>query len=148
MASDLIITRTILLQADSFRVWQILTGNHSSAHHGYEYDVQTDWQVGSLISWYDGMLEKQRKGYVLVFEPVRMLKFSKFDLHTGEVDNPENYVHVTYELIPRSGKTELQITLSNFGGNEVRAELAAQDMDLHVLPALHAISEGEVTANY
>ena len=53
-----------------------------------------------------------------------------------------------YEIKPLAGKTELLITLSNFGGNSMQAELAAQDLDLHVLPALHAINEGEIAASY
>ena len=88
-ANDLIVTRTILLHADPFRVWQILTSPHGSAHHGYVYEVRTDWQKGSPIYWYDSMHEKQRKGFVLEFQPVRSLKFSKFDLYAGEVDDPK-----------------------------------------------------------
>jgi hypothetical protein len=148
MANDLIVTRSVIINADPFRVWQILTSAHGSAHHGYEYEVRTDWKVGSPIFWHDSMQEKQRKGFILEFEPVRVLKFSKFDMYAGEIDDPESYIHATYEVKPVAGKTELVVTLSNFRGSNIRAELAAQDLDLHVIPALQAISEGEVAASY
>jgi hypothetical protein len=148
MQNDLVITRSVLIHADPFRVWQIITSQHGSAHHGYNYEVQTDWQPGSPISWYDGLHEMQRKGYIMDFEPVRTLKFSKFDVHAGEADDPANYIHATYEVKPLAGKTELVITLSNFNGSDIRAEMAAQDLDLHVIPALQAISEGEIAASY
>ena len=80
--------------------------------------------------------------------PGRKFRYTTFDVHSGNEDHPDNYIHVDYTLVPKNGRTELQVTLSNFGGDDVRSEHAAASLDFDVLPKLktmavdHAVEVG------
>jgi uncharacterized protein YndB with AHSA1/START domain len=143
MVNDLIVTRSTLLNTHAARVWEILTDPKYTKHYTFNCEVCSSWQKGSEITWkgeHDGKPIHQ-KGEVLEYVPGRVLAYSTFDVRSGAEDNPVNYIHVHYKITPKNGSTELLTTLSNFGGNTVRAENAAYNWDFFVLPKLKELAE-------
>lgn len=145
MVNDLIVTRSTMLNTHAARVWQVLTDPAYTKRYMFGCEVCSQWVKGSSITWngnYKGH-DVHQKGEILHLVPGRELTYTTFDTHSGHDDNPENYVHVSYRIVPREGKTELMTTLSNFGGDPTRAEHAASSWDFEVLPKLKEIAEVE-----
>lgn len=146
MGRDLVVTRSVLLNARPERVWEILTHPHASGLTVFNCNLMSDWQEGSDIH-YTGTYQKQDidfHGRVIQVIPGKTLRFTLFDPHAGNEGYPENYIHVSYTLLPRQGVTGLQVSLSNFNGNEMRAQVAAEEWDFNVLPGLKSITEAQV----
>lgn len=143
MVNDLIVTRSILLHADTARVWKILTDPDMVRQYMYNCEVCTDWREGSEITWAgnDQDREIRYKGQIIEVVPGRKFSYTTFDMHSGAENHPSSYIHVSYVLIPRNGLTELLVTLSNFGGDDTRAEQAAASFDFEVLPKLKSLTE-------
>lgn len=142
-AKDFVVTRSLLLDADVSRVWEVLTSPMLTKQYMFNCEVCSDWLIGRTIEWrgeYQGQ-EIYQKGEILELIPRQVLKYTTFDPYSGAEDIPENYIHVTYKLVAVNDKTELLTTLSNFGGDDVRAEYAAQAWDFEVLPKLKVLAE-------
>jgi uncharacterized protein YndB with AHSA1/START domain len=77
---------------------------------------ETDWNVGSKISWtgeYEGTPYVD-KGVVLEYLPNEKLSYSYLSSWIVLEDRPENYLLVTYEVTQTENGTELTITQSNY----------------------------------
>jgi hypothetical protein len=143
MVNDLIVSRSVLLNAEASRVWDILTNRGVNKSHMYDMTVNTEWTAGTPIRW-QGTHDNRsivRQGRVIEVTPVRTLQYSIFDPYSGLEDIPENYIHVTYRITPRNGRTELSVTLSNFAGDSTRAQLAAEEWDFNIIPQLKNAAE-------
>lgn len=146
MAKDIVVTRSTFVNTHAARVWEVLTQPMLTKQYMFNCEVCSDWQRGSSITW-EGTFQHQQvfqKGEILDIVPGRLLKYTTFDPHSGAEDKPENYVVVSYTLVPLNGHTELMTTLSNFGGDAIRAEQAAWSWDFEVLPKLKAVAEAPV----
>jgi uncharacterized protein YndB with AHSA1/START domain len=146
--NDLVVTRSILLDAGPAKVWHVLTSAEVTKDY-MRAEAVSDWKKGSLISWHrEHNKQLVYHGRILDIEPMKLLRFTRFDLHAGHEDHPDNYTHICYRLVPRFGKTELVTTLSNFGGNEMRADMAAEEWDFNILPKIKSLSEEPLAAHY
>jgi uncharacterized protein YndB with AHSA1/START domain len=84
------------------RVWQALTDPELIEQYMMGSRVETDWQVGSPITWsgeFDGK-PYQDKGEVVTVEPPRVLAVTHYSPLMGAEDKPESYHLVRYELTP------------------------------------------------
>jgi uncharacterized protein YndB with AHSA1/START domain len=110
------------------RVWQALTDPELVARYMHGTAVDTDWSVGSPITWrgeWDGR-PYEDKGRVLAFEPPRRHAVTHWSPLTGEADEPANYHHVTYELQPLDGeRTGLTLTHGNSPSQEAADSMVA-----------------------
>lgn len=100
------------IDAPAARVWNILTSPDQLKQLWFGAEVETDWTVGSPITWtgeYEGK-SYQDKGEILAVEPERLLKFTHFSPLTGQPDVPANYHTLTYTLTPN---THLKLTQDN-----------------------------------
>jgi uncharacterized protein YndB with AHSA1/START domain len=144
MVKDLVVTRSIELNASVERVWEALTHPGMTKHYMFGCAVQSEWKKGDTIAWhghYNGS-EIFQHGEIMEIVPCKLLRYSTFDPRGDDPDLPENYVYISYELKPIGPqRTRLLTTLENFGGDEVRAENAAQIWDTEVLPRLKAFVE-------
>ncbi|HYC84084.1 MAG TPA: SRPBCC domain-containing protein, partial [Chryseosolibacter sp.] len=143
MRNDLVVTRSLLLNADPLKVWEILTHPDHFDLAIFNCRMNSDWKQGSTITW-RGNYQKRDvvfNGVVMDVVPGRVLKFSAFDPHGGNEGYPENYIHVCYTLVPRKEGTDLQVTLSNFNSEEMRAQIAAEEWDFNVLPRIRSLAE-------
>jgi uncharacterized protein YndB with AHSA1/START domain len=143
MVKDLIVTRSIMLNASPARVWEALTHPGMTKHYMFNCEVHSNWDEGGDIIW-TGTFNGQdilQKGKILEIIPEQVLRYSTFDPNGDGEDIPENYIHVSYEIKSRNGQTELLTTLENFGEDDSRAEYAAEVWDIEVLPKLKELIE-------
>ncbi|WP_432881186.1 SRPBCC family protein [Kribbella sp. CA-245084] len=105
------------IDAPAARVWEVLTSPDKLKELWFGAEVETDWQVGSPITWTGEWEGKpyQDKGEILAIEPGRLLKLTHFSPLTGQPDVPENYHTLTYEL---TGETHLKLSQDNNASEE------------------------------
>jgi uncharacterized protein YndB with AHSA1/START domain len=108
------------IDAPAARVWEVLTSPEKLKELWFGAQVETDWQVGSPITWTGEWEGKpyQDKGKILAAEPGRLLTLTHWSPLTGQPDVPENYHTLTYEL---TGHTHLKLTQDN-NANEQEAK--------------------------
>ena len=106
---------TITVNAPVSKVWEALTKPSLIKQYLYGTEVNTDWKVGSPIT-YRGEWEGKAyedKGKILQIEPERLLVSTFWSSLAGLPDEPENYKTVRYELSPENGETRITITQDN-----------------------------------
>src|SRR5687768_12974375 len=143
MINDVIITRSVLLNATPERVWEALTHPGMTRQYYYNCEVACDWRAGSTLRWkgkYQGR-DIDAEGEVLEVIPGRMNKYTGFDRLTEGDISRQGDVYVTHEIVPQGSKTKLLTTLEHFEGDETRAELAAQQWDFDIMPRLQTLVE-------
>ena len=94
------------------RVWQAMTDPDQIAEYMMGSRVDTDWQVGSPITWsgeFDGK-PYQDKGEVLEVQPGKVLEVTHYSPLMGEEDRPESYHRVRYELSGTGDGTVVALT--------------------------------------
>lgn len=98
--------------ADAHRVWEALTDPDQVAQYMMGSRVETDWQVGSPITWSGEMDGKpyQDKGEVLRADPGWLLEVTHYSPLMGQEDRPENYHTVRYELAQSDTGTVVTLT--------------------------------------
>ncbi len=143
MQQDFVAERQVVIDAPADAVWQTLTDPALVKQYMYGTRLETDWQVGSPISWkgeYQGTAYED-KGRVLAFEPGRRLEVTHWSPMGGSEDKPENYHTVTYELYSRQGSTVLTLKQSNNPSPEAARTMAEQNW-APVLEKLKEVAEG------
>ena len=143
MVNDLLVTRSVLLNATPERVWEALTHPGMTRQYLFNYEVHSDWKAGSVLRWRgtSGDAPVEHEGKILDIVPGRMIKYSGFDrLVEGDISR-QGDVHITHEIIPHGSQTKLLTTLEHFEGDETRAELAAEQWDFEVMPRLRTLVE-------
>ena len=143
MVNDIMVTRSVLLNATPERVWEALTHPGMTRQYLYGCEVQSDWRQGSTLKWvgkHEGR-DINEEGRVLEIVPGRLIKYSGFDrLVEGDVSR-QGDIHITHEIIPQAGGTKLLTTLEHFEGDETRAEFAAQQWDFEIMPRIRSLVE-------
>jgi uncharacterized protein YndB with AHSA1/START domain len=105
------------IAAPSDRVWAALTDPAQIKEYMMGSQVESDWRVGSPITWkgeFQGR-EYEDKGEILEFEPGRTLAMTHFSPLSGAEDRPENYHHVVFALEDVGDTT--QVTLRQDGNS-------------------------------
>lgn len=136
MNSDQIIKRSIIINAGKVDVWDALTEPKQTKKYMFNSEVYSDWKVGSKINWkgeFKGY-QSAEQGTILQCELHKCLKYTSFDPNFGLEDLPENYLHISYELIGKEKQTELQINIINFNGDSKRTKNIAEHWDSFVIP--------------
>ena len=143
MVNDVIITRSILLNATPERVWEALTHPGMTKQYFYNCEINSDWKPGASLRWkgnYQGR-ELSAEGEILDIVPGRMIKYSGFDrLVEGDLSRQVD-IQIKHEIIPQGSRTKLLTTIDHFEGDETRAEYAADQWDLEIMPRLQSLVE-------
>lgn len=143
MVNDVVITRSAILNAPASRVWEALTNPELTKRYYYNCEVQSEWTPGSALRWkgtYDGR-DIDAEGQILEIVPGKRVKFSGFDrLAAGDISKSGD-IHITHELVPQGTATKLLTTIDHFEGDETRAEYAADQWDLEIMPKLQNLVE-------
>jgi uncharacterized protein YndB with AHSA1/START domain len=116
--SEITAEATVDINAPASEVWRSLTDPARIKQYYLGAEVQTDWQVGSPITFkgeWDGK-PYEDKGEILVVEPERKLAYSHFSPMGGKPDAPENYHVVEVTLDEREGTTRVMLRQSNLEG--------------------------------
>ena len=133
---------TSTINAPASKVWDALTKPDLIKQYLFGTEVNTDWQVGSPIT-YKGEWEGKTyedKGEILQIEPEKLLVSTFWSSLAGLPDLPENYKTVHYELSPENGRTRLTITQDN-NANQEEADHSAQNWNT-VLDGMKKLLEG------
>jgi len=102
------------------RVWDAMTRPDQVAQYMMGARVDTDWQVGSTITWsgeWNGKPYKD-KGKVLAAEPGHLLEVTHYSALSGAEDVPENYHTVRYELTKTDDGTAVSLTQDGCASEE------------------------------
>lgn len=116
MITDHLTTYRTTIKAPVEKVWDALINPELVQQYFFGSRQQSDWQVGSPITWtgiYEGQSYTDR-GVVLEFLPHEKISYSYLSSWSGREDSPENYLLVTYIVHPVAEGTELTITQSNY----------------------------------
>lgn len=143
MVNDVIIARSIILNATPERVWEALTHPGMTKQYFYNCEINSDWQEGSALRWRGSHRGKdiEAEGRILEIIPGRRIKYSGFDrLAAGDLSRSGD-IHITHEIVPQGNRTKLLTTIDHFEGDETRAEYAADQWDLEIMPKLQTLVE-------
>jgi uncharacterized protein YndB with AHSA1/START domain len=138
MSSNNTITRQLVLHARPEEVWDALTNPEKSKLFMFNAEVQSDWLVGSTITWTGIKKGKvfHAKGAIIFIDKNKQLKHSYLELHSGTEDVGLNYLYVTYFLESKYNGTELEIVIENFNDDNNRLVFIGKTWDNTVLPGL------------
>lgn len=100
MLSDLVVSRSIEINATLAKVWKGLTDPAIIKDYLYGTETVTDWKVGSEIV-FQGEWEGNKyrdHGVILELIPNELISYSYWSGFSGLEDKPENYSTVTYNV--------------------------------------------------
>ena len=121
MRHDLLVSKSIEINATPDKVWHALTTPAIISEYLYGTETITDWKAGSEVIFqgeYQGHKYKD-KGRVVENEPERFLSYRYWSGFSGLEDKPENYSLVMYTLTPKAnGHTMLTWTQKGFANEE------------------------------
>ncbi len=143
MVNDVIIARSIILNASPERIWEALTHPGMTKQYFYNCEINSDWQAGSALRWKGTHQGKdiEAEGRILEIIPGRKIKYAGFDrLAAGDLSLSGD-IHITHEIVPQGNRTKLLTTIDHFEGDETRAEYAADQWDLEIMPKLQTLVE-------
>jgi uncharacterized protein YndB with AHSA1/START domain len=133
---------SVTIDASVDAVWKALTDPELVKQYMHGTNLETDWKVGSPITWkgeWEGRTYED-KGEVLAIEPKKLLKNTHWSPMGGSEDKPENYHTVTYELAEADGRTVLTLKQTNNPSQEA-ADKMAEDNWGPVLQGLKEVAE-------
>lgn len=123
MAGNHVATSVATINARPERVWEVLTDPAAVKEFMFGTTLETDWTVGSRITW-QGVWEGktyQDKGRILAVEPGRKLVHTHFSALSGQEDKPENYHTLEWTLEDQGGATRLTLAQDNNPTEEAAA---------------------------
>ncbi|MGA8206539.1 MAG: SRPBCC domain-containing protein [Candidatus Dormiibacterota bacterium] len=147
MNDSFVAEKSITIHASADAVWQALTDPEMVRQYMHGTNLETDWQVGSPITWkgeWQGRTYED-KGTVLEVNPRRRLTMTHWSPMAGKADEPDNYHTVTYELAPQDGTTVLTVKQDNNPSQEDADEMAESNWG-PVLEGLKAVAESRHAA--
>ena len=112
---------TIEINAPVSKVWEALVNPELVKQYLFGTEVDTDWKVGSPIT-YKGTWEGkpfEDKGTILEIEPETLLVSTYWSAFSRLPDSPEYYQTVRYELNPDGNtRTLMTVTQENIQSEE------------------------------
>ena len=107
---------SIEIMASPADVWDVLTNPAKISLYLYGTKTETDWEIGSAISFsgeYEGMTYSD-KGIVMANVQHKLLAYDYWTQFSGLEDIPENYCEVSYQIQDNLNGT-VQLTWQQIG---------------------------------
>ena len=103
------------IDAPASRVWEALTDPAQIKQYYFGTDLQTDWQVGSRMTFTGDWQGKPYEdlGTITAVEPNRRLAYSHWSPLSGTPDTPANRHQLEFILDERDGRTMVTLTQDN-----------------------------------
>ena len=139
--SGKVATASVDIQATPDRVWAALTDPDQIKQFMMGSEVDTDWRVGSPITW-KGEFQGRKyedKGEILEFSPPSRLAMTHFSPLSGAEDKPGNYHTVVYELEDAGDKTHVSLVQDGNSSDE-EADHSAKNWTM-MLKGLKKVTE-------
>jgi uncharacterized protein YndB with AHSA1/START domain len=133
---------TKFINASPAKVWEALTTPAMIKQYLFETNVESNWEVGSSITYtgqWDGK-EYQDKGVIKEFQPEKLLATTYWSSFSDKEDKPENYQNVTYRLEAKDGGTE--ITIEQDGSDSEESAKQSEENWGKVLDGMKKLVEG------
>lgn len=115
------------ISASPDQVWGALTDPEAISKFMFGSQVETDWQVGSPITWageYDGKQFTDKGEILEVDEPAR-LRMTHYSPMSGQPDEPESYHTLDYRLAATDAGTTLTLDQDGNDSEEQAEQFAA-----------------------
>ena len=119
---ELIAHAEVTINANTKNVWEALIKPEIIKKYMFGTTVDSDWNVGSLITWkgeWEGKKYEDR-GIICQFKPEKLIQFTHFSPLAGLPDIPENYHLVTIELTADGETTLVSLLQDNNETEEVK----------------------------
>jgi uncharacterized protein YndB with AHSA1/START domain len=143
MSSELVVKKSIRLNAGISDVWEALTNPEMTKKHFFNCEAISDWKVGSPLVFkttVDGEKIAVVKGVVTAVEQNSLLEHTCF---AAEFENvPSKHTAVTYKLLSDNDVTTLSVTQGYFEDEETCNH--TDDSWEKVLGGLRAMLEGQL----
>jgi uncharacterized protein YndB with AHSA1/START domain len=145
--SELVIRKTVAIDAPVSTVWKVLTDNDLIQQYMFGCYAETDWLPGSPLLWKgtaDGKLYV--KGHVVAIEAPHRLEYTVIDPNSNIEDIPANYLKMTYDLKEDGeGSMVLEIAQGDFaavanGQKRYEDVMAGDD---HLMQAIKKLAEAQ-----
>ncbi len=107
------------------KVWDALVKPEIVKKYMFGTTVESDWKVGSKISWKGEWKGKpyEDKGFITKMEPGKLIQYSHYSPLSGLPDIPENYKNiVTTELSSNGKDTSVTLTQDHIETEKSREE--------------------------
>lgn len=117
MSQALIVRNNITIHAPAALVWDALVNPEQTKKYMFGCETVSDWTVGSPLLWkmmHEGKEFIPVKGKIVEIRPGSFLAYTTIDPNSGIEDRPENYLTVTYELVPEGNDTQLTVTQGDY----------------------------------
>lgn len=117
------LTITQEINAEVASVWDALINPVKIKQYLFGTDIHCDWKVGSSLRFTGEWEGKQYedKGTILAIETEQLLSYNYWSSFSGVADVKENYQIVTFVLVSKGGKTQVNLTQQNILSEEAKA---------------------------
>jgi uncharacterized protein YndB with AHSA1/START domain len=114
--TDLILKKEITINASVSKVWEAVSTSEWWDKYFPATKVTSDWKVGSPVLFTGNYQGKDftDKGTILKFETNKIMQYTYWSGFSGLPDIPENYMIITFELVPEGSAVKLMLTQENF----------------------------------
>jgi uncharacterized protein YndB with AHSA1/START domain len=115
--SALFVNNSISINAPAAKVWDALVNPAQTKKYMFGCETVSDWKKESELLWkgeYEGKEMVFVKGSILEIQPGKKLVYTTIDPHSAIDDVSENYLQVTYELIPEGEQTILNVSQGDY----------------------------------
>lgn len=133
------------MRASPERVWEALTDPTLVSSYFFGTELETDWRVGSPMTFRGNWEGKQYEdlGTVIAFEPPRHLAYSHWSPLSGEPDTPETRHRLDFTLEERADSTVVTLRQDHNPTEEARRH--SEETWAGVLEGLRQVAEGTGT---
>jgi uncharacterized protein YndB with AHSA1/START domain len=116
--NSLIVKNTIIINTLVSKVWDVLVNPEKTKKYMFGCEAVSEWKVGSQLLWKGTFKSEEMvfvKGNIVDIMPEKYLAYTTFDPNNTSIkDIQENYLTVTYELMPENGRTILNVSQGDF----------------------------------
>ncbi len=112
MDQNLIARASTTIDAPDSEVWHALVSPAAIKEYMFGATVQSDWRVGSPITWSGTWQGKdyEDKGEIVRIASPYLLEYTHYSPLSGKPDVPENYHTVTIEVMGNEGHSTVVLS--------------------------------------